>query len=207
MFKISVIGIIFCISVLYTVAGYCGVVIGKAGITYPISEPDALEEILERARQVDWSKYFNRENLVKMVERFRPEGMRILPPAEKDRMFTVDMTYTLEFDITDEKGNVIYPKGYTFNPLDYVSYPGLLVVINPERKAELEWFKKSQLYNDYRVRLLITDGVPYRLMEKLKRPVYYATAQIIEKLHLSRTPSVIRQNGRVMEVREYAVEE
>jgi conjugal transfer pilus assembly protein TraW len=25
---------------------------------------------------------------------------------------------------------VLYPKGYSFNPLDYVSYPGVLVVID-----------------------------------------------------------------------------
>ena len=53
-----------------------------------------------------------------------------MQPARKERTFLVDMTYTLDRDIADEKGNVVYPKGYTFNPLDYITYPGTLVILD-----------------------------------------------------------------------------
>ena len=38
-------------------------VLGTYGATYPIAERDALEEIQERARQVDWQKVLDRRKL------------------------------------------------------------------------------------------------------------------------------------------------
>ena len=32
--------------------------------------------------------------------------------------------------MTDSEGKVLYPKGYTFNPLNYLSFSGGLVVID-----------------------------------------------------------------------------
>jgi len=181
--------------------------LGSIGVTYEIKEKDALEEIISRARRINWKEIFDKNHFRRMVERYRPAGLKILPPARKNRVFKVDMTYTLEFDIKDKDGNIIYPKGYTFNPLDYMHYPYTIVVINPNREKELEWFKKSIYYRDPNVMFMVTDGVPYRLMKELKRPVFYATSSVIERLNLKHTPSVAKQKGQYMEVREYAVED
>ena len=181
--------------------------LGVVGATYGIAEKDALQEIEDRAREVDWSKHISKEKTAHSFKSYRPEGMAALPRARKDRSFTVDMTYTLPFDIPDGKGGILYPKGYTFNPLDYLGYRMTLVVIDGADKAQVEWFKRSPYFKEPTAKLLISGGSYLGLSESLKRPVYFADRRIVEKFKLAAVPSVISQQGRVMEVREIDVKQ
>ena len=141
------------------------------------------------------------------VRHFRPDNIQLLPPAKTDKIFQVDMTYTLGNDIPDGKGGVLYPKGYAFNPLDYVNLTSILVVINSEDKRQVEWFKSSPYGSDYHTRLLLSGGNYYALAEQLKRPVFYLMDDVAERLHLAAVPSVIRQNGKKLEVMEVPIRE
>jgi conjugal transfer pilus assembly protein TraW len=179
--------------------------LGVVGATYPVSEKDALQEIEERARQIDWGKYFNKDKMKKVVTNFKPEDMINLKSTERNTTFTVDMTYTLQHDIPDGKGGILYPKGYTFNPLDYVIFPNTLVFINGSDRRQVDWFKASAYYKDHKVMLLITDGSFNELSEELKRPVYYAKKEIVERFKLRAVPSVVVQKNRKMEVNEIAI--
>ena len=178
-------------------------VVGK---TCRIVEKDALSEIEERAAQINWKEKIDTDVIGKKIKSFRPEDMRELKRAEKNRKYTVDMTYTLEFDIPDGKGGILYPKGYTFNPLEYMFYPKVLVVINGDDKEQVEWFRTSLYYGDSKVKLLLSGGSYYDLALQFKRPVYYLNSAIADKFNLQSTPSIIFQNGGVMEVWEIAIE-
>jgi len=180
--------------------------LGIAGNTYPIVEPDALQEIQEKAKMININKYMNKAKLEKRTKEFKPIDLPVLKPASVDRSFTVDLTYTLNFDITDGKGNIIYPKGYTFNPLDYIRYNKTIVVINGNNKKQLEWFENSVYAKDINILLLITNGSYYQVGERLKRQVFYANKLIAEKFKLKAVPSVIQQKGTVLEVKEIAIE-
>ena len=93
--------------------------LGTFGAVYDIVEKDALKELEEKAKSVDFSKAVDRNALVKKARDFIPEDvkeMKTIGPARKDRMFLVDMTYTLQRDIKDDKGNIVYPAGYTLQP-------------------------------------------------------------------------------------------
>ncbi len=185
----------------------CAKDLGVVGTTYPIVERDAIEEIMEKARQVDWGKVVDKSKMTSAIKRFKPGGIKNLPRASGSRTFQVDMTYSLEADITDKAGRVLYPKGFTFNPLDYVHNPGtVFVVINGADREQVSWFKKSRYANDMNVTLMLTDGSYYELSRELKRPVFYAVHGIIERFGLEYVPSVIQQKGRIMEVREVDVD-
>ncbi len=182
--------------------------LGTIGTTYPIKEKDALVEIREKAGMLKQSRI--KADLQKAVRDYRPrdsQGATALKTARQERVFTVDLTHTLEFDIPDGKGGILYPKGYRFNPLDYVNYPRTFVVINGAETRQVEWFRSSPYLKDLNVTLLINGGSYRDLIRMLKRPVFYATAPIIEKFRLQAVPSVIVQKGRLMEVREIAVEQ
>jgi len=181
-------------------------VLGAFGRTYSIIERDALEEIKEHASKIDWHKHFNKEKAERAVKNYQPEKMTALPRATENRTFSVDMTYTLDFDIPDGKGGILYPKGYTFNPLDYVQLPNILVVINASDKKQVEWFESSQYINDYKTMCLITEGKFWTLSQELQKPVFYANKQIVERFKLKAVPSVVQQKGQYMEVKEFDVE-
>jgi conjugal transfer pilus assembly protein TraW len=183
--------------------------LGVFGAVYAIAEKDALMEIEEKAARADLKRMVNRDDFVEKLKHYTPEDLKAvkdLPTAKKERTFLVDMTYTLEEDITDDKGNVVYAKGYAFNPLDYVVYPRTLVILNGMRKEQLSWFMASPYSKDLSVKVLITDGSYAEISKVLKRPVFYASRALIEVFRVRVVPSVVRQKGVLMKVREIAVE-
>jgi conjugal transfer pilus assembly protein TraW len=173
-------------------------VVGREGVTYPIREKDMLEVIHNRLSEVDLQKLQKdiQTALREDVKTFRlRDAVSGLPPATKGRQYRVDLSYTVPLDIKDLHGNIIYPKGHKLNPLKVlsdqgISYPFMLLVINGEREAELDWFTRSRFDNE-RVKILITDGYPYQLGERLKRPVYHLTAAIKERFQIMETPSLV----------------
>ena len=174
-------------------------VIGTYGTTYRISERDAMSEIEERARQVDWSKVLDKRK----VENYQgPPDKVSLPRAKRNRSFPVDMTYTTEIDVPDGKGGILYPKGYTFNPLDYVNYPKTLVIINGTDPDQVKWFAASEYDKRLDVTLLNSEGNFGTVSKRISRPLFYADRMIIERFKLKSVPSVIKQKGRLMEVTE-----
>ena len=186
----------------------CAKDLGTFGATYPIAEKDALKEIEQKAAQANISKFINKKKLVSRINSFKPSGLaevRDIGPARADRTFLVDMTYTLSYDIPDGQGGILYPKGYTFNPLDYIAYPHTLVILNGMSPKQVVWFRVSEYMKDYKVKLIITDGSYRELSKSLKRPVFYASRAIINAFQIKAVPSVVRQKGNMMEVTEIAV--
>jgi conjugal transfer pilus assembly protein TraW len=179
--------------------------LGVVGKTYPIAERDASDELKERVKSVNWQKMLEKNGIERM-KKYKPDTIKSLPRATEDRIRMVSMNYTLEFDITDGKGNVIYPKGYTFNPLDFMTYTRIIVVINGADRDQVEWFKKSPYYKKSNVMTLITDGNYYDLSGELGQPVYFAHEKIASRLQLSHVPSIAVQRKRMMEVSEIDVD-
>ena len=178
--------------------------LGTFGNTYPIAEKDAIEEMKKKAAQTDWSKHLDKEKQAKAIKNFRPQGLRSLPRVTDPETFQVDMTYSLEFDITDQRGVIIYPKGFTFNPLDYMDYPRTLVFIDGSDKDQVQWLKSSEYVGT--AMIMVTDGVFWDVRKELNRHVYYATNQIIDRLGVKAVPSIAYQSGRYMEIKEVDVE-
>ena len=182
--------------------------LGTFGTVYDIAEKDALKELEEKAKSVDFSKAVDRNALARRARNFTPEDvkeMKMIGPARKDRTFLVDMTYTVERDINDDKGNIVYPAGYTFNPLSYLAYPRTVVILNGKRPEHIRWFKESSYAKDAQVTLLLTDGSYSELSRSLKRPVFYASTKLIEVFKIQAVPSVVRQSGAYMEVTEVRI--
>ncbi len=179
--------------------------LGIIGKTYTIAEPDALEEIHSKAGAIDWQKTIQSPETIEKLKNFKPEGIPKLPRATHDRTFLVDLTYTLDFDIPNGKGGILYPAGYTYNPLDYVEYPRTLVVFDAADPDQMNWVESSGYAREHDTRLLITDGTYYEASSRLGRHVYSAMPVIIERLKLKAVPSIIRQRGNKMEVSEIGI--
>jgi len=164
-------------------------------------EPDIVAELKERALH----NQPTREEMVQKIKHYQPHNLKQLPAATENRTFLVDMTYTLTTDLFDRDGRLLYPKGYTFNPLDYVSFPGGMVVLDGANSKQLNWFKKSPYYENHQAKLLISGGYAYELVQELKRPVFYLTQKVSERLHLAVVPSVVVQQGKNLQVSEVYV--
>jgi len=176
--------------------------LGSFGKTYPIAEKDALVEIEEKARLVDWKTVLDK----KKPEKYQPPDKIHLPRATKNQTRFVDMSYTAEMDVPDGKGGILYPKGYSFNPLEYVTYPKTIVVINGKDKKQVKWFKTSEYSKRIDVMLLLTEGSFPDIAKQIDRNVFYANEKIIRRFQLKVVPSVVRQSRKNMEILEIVPE-
>ncbi len=167
-------------------------------------ESDVVAELKEEAAR---KNRFGDNAFLERMKTYQPEDIHHLPRATRDRTFLVDMTYTLERDLLDGDGKVIYPKGFTFNPLDYVSFSGGMLLIDGSDPTQLKWFKKTPYVNNHQVRLLLSGGYAYELINQLKRSVFYLTDEIAERLQLAAVPSLVFQKDDKLEVREIMVPE
>ena len=176
--------------------------LGVVGQTYPVVEPDVVAELKEEAAK---KNRLGDNEFLERMKTYQPEDIHHLPRATRDRTFLVDMTYTLDRDLLDGDGMVIYPKGFTFNPLDYVSFSGGMLVIDGNDPVQVKWFTKTPYVNNHRVRLLLSDGYAYELIRQLNRSVFYLTDEIAERLQLAVVPSLVIQKDDKLEVREIMV--
>lgn len=167
------------------------------GATYTIQERNALEEIKERAKGFDVKSF---------IEEYPREGWSLwkgypLPRALKNRVRFHIPFYSLEYDITDKNGAVIYPKGFTFNPLQYINYPTRIVV-----------FKLDQ-YNAVKPHLKLSDmlvadtGDVVKAGSENNNHFFILDKKMVERLGIEKVPSIIEQDGQRFKITELKIYE
>ncbi|ANI79199.1 hypothetical protein EP837_02805 [Sphingobium sp. EP60837] len=169
-------------------APFCPAQAGTAtiGRTWPIAEPDAMAEIEARtAKQpVEIARNFGpRANWSAM----QAAALRV---ATQARTRSVVPFYTLDFDIKLPDGTLLYPKGYTFNPLTYVSLPQRLVIVHPR---DLSWAIRTARPGDF---ILLTAGDALSLGERVGRPLFILEERVKERLGLTVAPVIVEQKGQ-----------
>lgn len=167
------------------------------GRTWPIAEPDALAEIEAKVSTLP------KDFAPKFGPRSRWSAMRsaTLAPVTSSKTRSVIPFYTLDVDVTLPDGRLLYPKGYTFNPLSYVSLPQRLVIVHAR---ELGWALKVAAPTDW---ILLAAGAgaaadPIALGEKVGRPLFILEERVKERLGLTVAPVIVRQVGQKLELAE-----
>ncbi|BAI99063.1 hypothetical protein Sj15T_10620 [Sphingobium sp. TA15] len=167
------------------------------GRTWPIAEPDALAEIEAKAATLpmDFGAKFGPRS------RWSAMKSASLAPATAARVRTLVPFYTLDMDVTLPDGRVLYPKGFTFNPLTYVSLPQRLVIVHAR---ELGWALKTAAPTDW---ILLaagggTSADPIALGEKVGRPLFILEERVKDRLGLTVAPVIVRQVGQKLELTE-----
>lgn len=170
------------------------VVIGR---TYEIAEPDVIEEIQARAAKIDWEA---KARSIDVRAKLRQGSVQV-PPSTEKRRYALDLTYTLEFDIPDGKGGVLYPKGYRFNPVAFVKLPYKIGILGT-RPEEIAWAKQQE----GAILWMTAGGDPIEMTNALEQAVYLYTPQVARKMPVRGTPALIEQKGKRLIVTEYPVE-
>ncbi|EIY8279322.1 TraU family protein [Salmonella enterica] len=162
------------------------------GQVYDIAEPDALAEIEQRVRTVDWSKELNKNRDSWAAFKGVP-----LPAATETRTRTHVPFYTSLVDVPDQNGKVLYPKGYTFNPLQHVHLPQRIVVISPGQE---EWLKEHAQSTDM---VLYTHGDVIKKSDSINRPAFILDATLKQRLDIRVTPTIVTQEAAHLVISEY----
>lgn len=182
--------------------------LGKFGKTYPIIETDIIEFFKKRAAQLHESGEFKSE-MEGMRDRAkayvkRPQGIS-LPRADVSMSSLYDSTYTLERNVVDHTGKLIYKKGTKINPLQYTTLNRKLCFIDSDDEDQIEWAKKYCL-DPLKSKLILTNGDIEKAHEKLKTRIYFDQyGRLIKHFGIKYLPAVIRQIDEAIYVENYAL--
>lgn len=166
------------------------------GRTWPIAEPDALSEIEGQvARVPDMAKAFGPR------QHWSAMKAASLGIARADRTRTVVPFYTLDQDIRLPEGKLLYAKGYSFNPLAYVSLPQRLIVVHPR---ELDWALRTTRPADF---IVLAAGSPddadaITLGERHGRALFLLEERVKARLGLTVAPVIVAQDGQKLVLTE-----
>jgi len=176
----------------------------SVGAVYPVVEPDIRIEMKAKAAE-QWE--LHKKEYLKKTQKYQPDNLQQLPRAKQDRSFAVDMTYTLDRNLTSGDGKILYPKGYQFNPLDYMNFTIGLVVIDGADLDQVNWFKQSPYASNHKMKLLLSGGYAQSLIQELDRAVFYLDKEVAGRFQLAAVPCVVVQQDKHIQVTEFIVGE
>jgi len=173
------------------------------GQTYPVIEEDFNSFMAKRAEEATKRVFQTMNNNRPSSDMYTVTGYeKHFKKVEKERVFYLDPAYVAEDNITDDKGNVIIPKGTTIYPHEYTSL-GRYIVIDGNDEKEIEF----ALAGNFR-KIIVVSGNPLELTAQYKEKTagkhkfYAANDLLVYGLSLERTPSIIEQEGRFIRVTE-----
>jgi len=119
----------------------------------------------------------------------------------------VDLTTEFPEDITDPSNNRILVKaGTRVNPLTKVTWPHTMLIINATDPDQVSWLQRyMDEHSKELLKVAVTAGSIEPLMTKVEHRVFWMTDELMQRFKIAALPSVVRQVGSEMEVREYAV--
>lgn len=181
------------------------------GATWTFAEKDAREEIQERMAHVDLNQIEQEQHAQFQEQLKNLPGADLLPAAREDKEYTLIPWYELDRDIYNPKtGDLMYPAGYRFNPLEYVpeNVPVQMVLINGTRPAEVEWVKKAKETGTVKPETMVRvlGGNYMELTNTLQEAVFIGT-DVAEKGWCHATPCIIEKDGSQFRIKEIRVED
>lgn len=168
------------------------------GPTYPILEPDTLEEIATAASRTDWQRWMRRQ-----PKDYSAFDSVTLPRNRAVGSALFDPTYTLPEDLLNERGEVLVPKGTRVNALSKMRLPGRYIVIGPTPE-DYRWLDQVARPGS-RDKVLIASGNVLTERKATGRPLYALDARFVERFGLTGIPSIVQQEGTNLRVERYVV--
>lgn len=203
--RIPILASLLCLTVVpaFALASDLGVV----GPIYEIAERDLIEVMKERFRRLEQTGEMRKledrykAKVVEAVERPRP--IPGITPTQTARTYFVDPTWTLDRNVVDEKGQVLFPAGTRVNPLDYAPLSQILLFFDQRERSQVAFAKKFLTDAKARVKPILVGGEPLKLMRQWKREVFYDQGGVLSrKFLLQQVPALITQDGNRLRVDE-----
>ncbi|WP_418180609.1 hypothetical protein ACNSOL_00285 [Aliarcobacter lanthieri] len=166
--------------------------------TYEIKEQDLILEIENKAPELEKKIEEQKKVIIEKIDNLTGE---VLLKAQENRIKYIDPTYILDKDIPKydkfgRKIGVLYAKGYTFNPIEFMSVvPPDFIIFNACDPSETKYV--NNLIKDYEEKLkdymLVNSGCKNKDLRKTEfnSKVYFLTKEMRDKFEVEHTVSII----------------
>ena len=177
--------------------------LGVRGQTWPVAEPDLLEEIEARLSDMQRSGELARlETEARARARARleaPDPVAGIAPARERRSRLFDPAIVVDRDIRSPDGTLIAAAGTRLDPLTGMTLACDLLFIDGRRDAEVAW----ALAHGRPAKIVLLAGRPLDLARRHGEPVFFDQGgRLAARLGLTATPSLVEQAGSRLRITE-----
>lgn len=171
---------------------------------FPIEEESILEFMQRKikGKEVDAKMNQVREALFQKAK--NPAPITRLKKATKSRSFLLDLSYKIEKDVQDSKGNLIARAGTQLNPLDKIQLSSGLLFLDGDQETHRSWARRQK----GKFKWILVKGKPFDLESSEKRPIFYDQAGFYtSRFRIENIPAKIVQKGKFLHVEEIVMED
>lgn len=182
------------------------------GNTYKIEEENIVNlfrnHVSKNKEKIQARFYEERKKMIDKIENYKPTTLSLtVPDAKKDMIFYPKIEHTTTEDVKDSHGNILYKKGFKFNPLHYISMNERYLFLNYNDKKQVKWLKDNNFQKDITTKIIITDGKVFDAIKDLKREVFYANDILLNKFEIQGVPSLVEQEQDKIKVSQYKIKD
>ena len=184
--------------------------LGTIGPTYPVAEKNLLDVIMARLRAKEASGELKRheqearDRAAYAVNNPRPvDGLR---RAQAARTFYFDPTFTLQSNVVDSAGAVLFPAGTRKNPLEVVSLSKHLLFFDARDPRQVARARELIEHYQGKVKPILVGGSYLDLMKRWNKPVFYdQEGALVRKFGIAAVPAIVSQEGLRLRIDEVPV--
>ena len=181
--------------------------LGVRGATWPVAEPDLLEQIEAHLKEMQRSGALARleeEARTRVRQSLEePESVPGIAPAGEQRSRPFDPAIVVARDIRAPDGTLIATAGTRVNPLERLPLTRDLIFVDGRREAEIAW----ALAHDRPAKIVLLAGRPLDLMRRYRRPFFFDTGgRLAARFGIAATPTLVEQDGVRLRLTEIPVE-
>ena len=184
--------------------------LGVIGPTYEISEPHLLKMIEQRLREKERNGELLRledEAKARGVETVtHPSPVAGVRTTQTARSFYFDPSFTLDSNVLDAQGHLLFPAGTRKNPLEITSLSKHLLFFDARDSRQVVRARELMAHYQGRVKPILTGGSYLDLMKSWRIPVYYDQQGLLTlRLGISQVPALVSQEGQRLRIDELEV--
>ncbi|MGD9832709.1 MAG: type-F conjugative transfer system protein TraW [Piscinibacter sp.] len=184
--------------------------LGTIGPTYPVAEKNMLDVIMARLRAKEASGELKRheqearDRAAYAINNPRPvDGLR---RAQAARTFYFDPTFTLQSNVVDGTGAVLFPAGTRKNPLEVVSLSKHLLFFDARDPGQVARARELIEHYQGKVKPILVGGSYLDLMKRWNKPVFYdQDGTLVRKFGIAAVPAIVSQEGQRLRIDEVPV--
>lgn len=181
--------------------------LGTLGPTYGIAEPHLLTFIEQRLRDKERSGELQRlmqEAQTRGIESVqRPAPVPGLRPTETARTFYVDPSFTLDRNVVDAQGRLLFAAGTRKNPLDVVSLSKHLLFFDARDPRQVARARELLTRYGGKLKPILTGGSYLDLMKAWRVAVYFdQQGTLTRHFGIRQVPAIVSQEGQRLRIDE-----
>lgn len=188
-----------------------GIDLGTIGPVYPIQEPHLLDFIAKRLQEKERSgelKKLEEQARARGIDAVRhPMAVAGIKATETARTFYYDPTFTLDRNVLDDKGNLLFASGTRKNPLEIVGLSKHLLFFDARDKRQVMRARELISFYSGRVKPILVGGSYLDLMKSWRTRVYYDQQGVLtRRFGIKQVPAIVSQEGLRLRIDELVLQ-